>query len=75
MTDENIVNIMTNEFPAGSSKNTYADCVFIEKDDETGADISTTRRLRHFRYLSTMTSQRISAIRPNMRIILRAVAA
>ena len=35
---ENIVNIMTNEFPAGSSKNTYADCVFIEKDDESGAD-------------------------------------
>ena len=29
---ENIVNVMTNEFPAGSGKKTYAQCVFIEKD-------------------------------------------
>ncbi len=29
---ENIVNIMTNEFPAGSGKKTYSQCVFIEKD-------------------------------------------
>lgn len=35
---DNIVNIMTNEFPAGASKNTYADCVFIEKDEEPGKD-------------------------------------
>ncbi len=35
---ENIVNIMTNEFPAGSSKNTYSQCVFIEKDSISGAD-------------------------------------
>ncbi len=35
---DNIVNIMTNEFPAGASKNTYADCVFIEKDDEPSRD-------------------------------------
>ena len=28
---ENIVNIMTNEFPAGSGKKTYSQCVFIEK--------------------------------------------
>ncbi len=35
---ENIVNIMTNEFPAGASKNTYSDCIFIEKDDESEAD-------------------------------------
>ena len=27
---ENIVNVMTNEFPAGASKKTYAKCVFIE---------------------------------------------
>ena len=32
---DNIVNIMTNEFPAGASKNTYAECVFIEKDEES----------------------------------------
>lgn len=35
---ENIVNIMTNEFPAGASKNTYSDCIVIEKDDENEAD-------------------------------------
>lgn len=27
----NIINIMTNQFPAGSSKNTYSQCVFIEE--------------------------------------------
>lgn len=37
---ENIVNIMTNEFPAGSSKKTYSKCVFIEKE---GADYKPTR--------------------------------
>ena len=29
---ENIINVMTNEFPAGSGKKTYAQCVFIEKE-------------------------------------------
>ena len=29
---ENIVNVMTNEFPAGASKKTYSQCVLIEKD-------------------------------------------
>ncbi len=29
---ENIVNVMTNQFAAGSSKNTYSSCVFIEKN-------------------------------------------
>ncbi len=29
---DNLVNIMTNEFPAGASKNTYEQCVFIEKE-------------------------------------------
>lgn len=28
---ENIINVMTNEFPAGASKKTYAQCIFIEK--------------------------------------------
>ncbi len=31
---ENIVNIMTNEFPAGSGKKTYSQCVFLEKAGE-----------------------------------------
>ena len=30
---ENIVNVMTNEFPAGASKKTYVQCVFIEKNE------------------------------------------
>ncbi len=30
---DNIVNIMTNQFPAGSGKKTYSQCVFIEDDD------------------------------------------
>lgn len=30
---DNIVNIMTNEFPAGTGKSAYKDCVFIEKED------------------------------------------
>lgn len=29
---ENIVNVMTNEFPAGSGKKTYSQCVFIEEE-------------------------------------------
>jgi len=30
---ENIVNVMTNAFPAGSGKKTYENCVFIEQND------------------------------------------
>ncbi|SFH91072.1 Helicase conserved C-terminal domain-containing protein [Pseudobutyrivibrio sp. OR37] len=30
---ENVVNVMTNEFPSGSGKKTYSNCVFLEKDD------------------------------------------
>ena len=40
---ENIVNIMTNEFPAGASKKTYAECVFIEKDEETSLDYKVSK--------------------------------
>nr|WP_051527140.1 DEAD/DEAH box helicase [[Eubacterium] cellulosolvens] len=29
---KNLVNVLTNEFPAGVAKKTYAKCVFIEKD-------------------------------------------
>lgn len=31
---ENIVNVMTNEFPAGASKKTYSQCVFIEEEGD-----------------------------------------
>ena len=37
-TVRNVVNVMTNAFPAGSGKKTYTDCVFMEKT-ETGAYI------------------------------------
>nr|MCR5624949.1 DUF3427 domain-containing protein [Lachnospiraceae bacterium] len=30
---KNVVNVMTNEFPAGSSKSTYKSCVFIVEDE------------------------------------------
>ena len=29
---ENVVNILSNEFPTGSNKNTYAQCIFLQKD-------------------------------------------
>ena len=38
--EENIVNVMTNEFPAGASKKTYSQCVFIEKE---GTDYKPTK--------------------------------
>ena len=31
---QNIANILTNEFPSGSGRKTYSDCVFIEKDSD-----------------------------------------
>ena len=37
---ENLVNIMTNEFPAGSGRKTYSQCVFIEED---GSDYKPTK--------------------------------
>lgn len=36
--EKNVINIMTNEFPAGVGKKTYEQCVFLEKDTEPGAD-------------------------------------
>lgn len=35
---ENVVNIMTNEFPAGTGKKTYEECVFLEKEDRDGQE-------------------------------------
>ncbi len=37
---DNIVNIMTNEFTAGAGRNTYAECIFIEKDGGTDYHVS-----------------------------------
>lgn len=30
---ENVVNVMVNEFPAGSGKKAYSDCVFLQKEE------------------------------------------
>ena len=40
-TETNVVNILTNEFPTGTGKKTYAKCIFIEKchDDYTVSKI------------------------------------
>lgn len=32
--EENVVNVMTNEFPISAAKRTYTQCVFIEKEEE-----------------------------------------
>lgn len=32
---ENVVNVMMNEFPTGSGKKTYSDCVFLQKEEQT----------------------------------------
>ena len=32
-TIKNVVNVMTNEFPTGSGRKTYADCVFVEETE------------------------------------------
>ena len=37
---KSVVNVLTNEFPSGSGKKTYEDCVFIEKSDDGDFEIS-----------------------------------
>ncbi|WP_252254107.1 DEAD/DEAH box helicase [Clostridium sp. ZBS12] len=32
-TKTNVINVLTNEFPTGTGKKTYAECIFIEKQD------------------------------------------
>ncbi len=34
--ENSVVNVMTNEFPAGTGKKTYEECVFLQKDEQTG---------------------------------------
>lgn len=41
----NIINIMTNEFPTGSGKKTYENCVFLEKEENHEYQIS--KSLQH----------------------------
>ena len=35
---ENVISIMTNEFPSGASKKTYDNCVFIEKEVDSNGE-------------------------------------
>ncbi len=44
---ENIANVLTNEFPAGSGKKTYEKCVFIEKSREDYVPAETFLELLH----------------------------
>ena len=37
---KSVINVMTNEFPSGSGKKTYKNCVFIEKDSSGDYEIS-----------------------------------
>ena len=43
-TANSIINVMTNEFPTGSSKSTYKDCVLIEAD---GRDYKVSDKVAH----------------------------
>ena len=40
-TYENVVNVMTNEFPSGAGRKTYKECIFIERD---GRDYCTSSK-------------------------------
>lgn len=33
---ENVVNVLTNEFPTGAGKKTYSECVFLKRSEESG---------------------------------------
>lgn len=41
---DNIINIMTNEFPTSAAKKTYSQCVFLEREDE---DYGISKRFAH----------------------------
>ncbi len=41
---QNIINIMTNEFPAGTGKKTYADCVLLQKNADGDYDVTDSFR-------------------------------
>lgn len=40
--EQSIINIMTNEFPAGANRGTYSQCVFVEKDPASKDDYRMT---------------------------------
>lgn len=44
---ENIVNVMTNEFPTGASKKTYDACVFLEKEETEVVDYKISKNFEH----------------------------
>ncbi len=40
-TAQSVVNVMTNKFSSGTEKNTYADCVFLQEEDDGDYEIAT----------------------------------
>ncbi|MCD7883837.1 MAG: DUF3427 domain-containing protein, partial [Lachnospiraceae bacterium] len=47
-TEQNLINVMTNEFPSGAGKKTYDNCIFIEKEgEEYGISTSFKRMLKN----------------------------
>ena len=35
-TERNVINVLTNEFPAGTGRKTYSECVFLQKEGQSG---------------------------------------
>lgn len=56
---ENIVNVMTNEFPAGSGKVTYQNCVFLEKEGEDYCVSKSFAKMLNDEAFSNMVSELI----------------
>ncbi len=40
-TAQSVINVMTNEFPAGSAKKAYEDCVFLQKEGDGDYEVTT----------------------------------
>ncbi|MDD3368833.1 MAG: DUF3427 domain-containing protein, partial [Lachnospiraceae bacterium] len=57
---ENIVNILTNEFPAGSGKKTYEDCVFIQKDKNDASTIDSRIQAYAHKFVKNNTEYKVS---------------
>lgn len=67
--ERNLVNVMTNEFPSGSGKKTYGNCIFIEKEgEEYGISGSFERMLKNpdfFEIVNELVDFGISRYRAN----------
>ncbi|WP_167957017.1 DUF3427 domain-containing protein [Anaerosporobacter faecicola] len=43
LVEENVINVMTNEFPSGSGKKSYSNCIFLEK---SGGDYTISKQFK-----------------------------